>query len=291
MKGIYTIHTADGPVTYENIITDNGKSMILGYLADNVAFWGDEIAVGVSGAVPAATDESLGFEVARARVSVAESDVATNSVTLKAAIAREVVGDFHEIGLFSTEENAPATSTAAPLSDFDTTYMETTNLTADATNSRIGESGALLSAGAGVTSIGSIDNLHMSLEGRPGSDILTLAYYNSTSAATNLEVRFYTSETGYFSYSFVPAVGYSFHSWTKDSFTANGGDWISNVIRIEFHLTAGTATASVTLDGMRVGTIDSGPLYGLVSRSTVTTPIVKEFGVELEIEYTIQFGW
>lgn len=292
MRGFYTIRGPHGSITSENLITDKGKALILAFLAGDIAFWGDEIAVGVSEVGAALGDTSLGYEVGRAKVLVTEAVVSNNSVMLKATLPRDVIADIYEVGVFSSAERAKSTLPAAPLSDFDPTYMETTNLTADATNSRIGERGALLTAAAGTAVAGSFNNLRISLEARQSTDEFVLAYHNGGNAQ-DVEIRLYTSPTTYHSYSFAPALGYNVHRWSKDLFIpTTGANWIDTVSTIEMIVTAAAGgAASVLFDGLRVETPITEAEYGLVSRSILAAPITKGFDVELEIEYNIEFGW
>lgn len=292
MRGFYTIRGPFGEITTENLITSKGRALILAYLAGDLAFWGDQLSVGVSNVAPALGDIRMGYELGRTFVDVTESDSATNSVLLKGTIPREVIGDIYEIGLFSSAERTATVVPPSPLSDFDPTYMDATNLTADATNSRIGESGSRLTAAVSTTAVGSLNNLRIALEGRAPEDEFTLAYYNYGNAAS-VEVRFYTSATTYYTHTFTPATGYNFYTWTKANFTTTtGANWIDYITSIEFRLAANaTGEASVTFDGIKLETPLNDPDYGLVSRSVLTTPIAKGFDSELEVEYTIQFGW
>lgn len=290
MRGFYTIYTDDGPITVENLITDRGKALILAYLAGDLAYWGDEIAVGISSAAAAATDTALGYEVGRGKVLVTEALVSTNSILLKATLPQDVIADIYELGVFSTAEKVTVLP-ATPLSDFDPTYLETVNLTATDVNSRIGERAALLAVAAGATGAGSVVNLRLSLEARQLADVFTLAYH-SDGNATAVEVRLYTSPTTYFTYSFTPATGYNLQRWDKQAFTTStGASWLDTVTEIEFVVTAGALAANVSFDGLRIETPNTSNDYGLVSRSVLATPIAKGFDKELEIEYTIQFGW
>lgn len=292
MRGFYTIRGDFGEVTVENLITSKGRALILAYLSGDLVFWGDELAVGVSNVAPALGDVRMGYELGRTFVDVTESDSVANTVLLKGTIPREVIGNIYEIGLFSSAEKTGAVVPPAPLSDFDPMYMDVTNLTADTTNSRIGEGGSRLTAAVSTTAVGSINNLRIALEGRAPEDEFTLAYHNYGNAAS-VEVRFYTSATTYYTHTFTPLLGYNFYTWTKANFTTTtAANWIDYVTQIEFRVTANaTAEASVTFDGIKAETPLSDPGYGLVSRSVLATPINKGFDSELEVEYTVQFGW
>lgn len=292
MRGFYTIRGPFGSITTENLITTKGRQLILAYLAGDIAFWGDELAVGVSNVAPALGDVRMGYELSRNFVTVTEPDPVNNTVLLKGTLPREVIGDIYEIGLFSSASKIAKAIPPAPLTDFNTVYMDVTNLTAETTNSRIGEGGAALTAAAGATATGSVNNLRIPLEGRAPEDELTLAYHNSGNAS-GVEIRFYTSATTYYTHTFTPAVGYGFYKWTKANFTTTtAANWIDYVVKIEFRLTASTAGGStVMFDGIKLETPVDSPDYGLTSRSVLTTPIVKGFDTELEIEYIIQFGW
>lgn len=290
MKGKYTLYTPDGPVEVENLITTKGRELILKHLAQDIADWSNVIAVGVSEAPPTLTDARLGYEIGRGAIDVATTDVANNRIIVKGTIPAAVIGSIREIGVFSSATEGVDDIPAA-FSDFNVAALDVTGFTADTTNGRVGESSALLTVGASATAVGSINNLSFPMEAYGTLDEITLAYYHP-GGVTSMQVRFYTSASGYYSYDItIPTTGYQFATWTKGAMTINGdASWLNPVIRMEVAATAGASGGSVALDGMTVYTVAETPDYGLVSRAVLATPQNKIFA-PMDVEYAVEFSW
>lgn len=289
MRGKYTLYAPDGPIEVDNIITTRGRELILKHLSQDIADWASAIAVGVSESAPVAGDTRLGYEIGRGTIDVATTDMTNNRVIVKGTIPSNVIGSIREIGVFSSADTADD-AIPATLSDFNVDVLDVTGFTSETTVGRVGESAALLTAAASTTVVGSINSLSFPMEGYDILDEVILAYHNF-GGITTMQLRFYTSATGYYSYDIVPGTGYNFATWTKGAMAINGdASWLNPIIKIELVATAGASGGSIALDGMTVYTIAETPDYGLVSRAILATAQEKIFA-PMDVEYAVEFSW
>lgn len=290
MIGKYTLYTPDGPLEVENIITRKGKELILKHLAQDITDWAGVMAVGVSDIPATENDTRLGYEIGRGDIDVATVDVGNDRVIVKGTIPANVIGNIREIGVFSSGDEKGSGIIPATLSDFDVAVLDVTGFVADETAGRIGVSAARLTVNASSTTSGRVGSLSFPMEGYDTLDNIILAYHHP-GGITSAEVKFFTSATDYFSYTFAPAGGYNFVTWTKGAMTVNGApSWLSPVNAIELSASAGTGGGSLALDGMTVYTVSEIPDYGLVSRAVIAYPQDKIFA-PMDVEYAVEFGW
>jgi len=217
----------------------------------------------------------------------------------------------YELGLFSNQISGYVDVDALTLLNFESGdaiketvssvsyYLDDPNATfiagkkstvlTDVTNYRIGSNAVkLLSGGTIFANDATVD-----LSTFYNSDKLKLAFY--ASGAVTVTVKF-SSGGNSASYAFVGTnVTYSVISKLKTETTvadaSNTVDW-SAIDRIDITISGGTAgTSFAILDGLRVSKdkpIDS--IDGMVSRAVLGTPISKEAGSIIDIEYLLVFS-
>jgi hypothetical protein len=188
--------------------------------------------------------------------------------------------DLNTLTLFNFESGDPIKETVSGtsyyLSDSDS-YAEVATFELNNANSRIGSYSVKLPASKTIF----MDDLNLNLSSFYASDSLVLAYY--ASAAMTVSLKFYNNENSK-TYTFTAgAVGYFVQSIAKGETTI---DW-SNITKIEITTNAG---GFAILDGLKISkfkAIDS--VDGLLSRVVLTTPIDKEAGSVIDIEYNLVF--
>lgn len=215
----------------------------------------------------------------------------------------------YELGLFSNQISGYVDVDALTLLNFESGdaiketvssvgyYLDDPNATfiagkkstvlTDITNYRIGSNAVkLLSGGTIFANDATID-----LSAFYNSDKLKLAFY--ASGAVTVTVKF-SSGANFASYAFVGTnATYSVISRIKTETSTTSGtvDW-SAIDRIDITVSGGTAgTSYAILDGLRISKdkpIDS--IDGMVSRAVLATPISKEAGSIIDIEYLLVFS-
>lgn len=149
---------------------------------------------------------------------------------------------------------------------------------------RVGDNALFLFAGQTVKStIG--DYSRLSSYG--SEDFISLAISKVSSSTPSITVRFYVNANVYYTFTYTGTNGKAYEILNKSlseavTTSANGVSPSWNSIRyVEI-----SSDANVVVDAVRVNdNIEIDPTYGMVSRTVLNTPIVKNTSQSLEIEY------
>lgn len=288
--GIYRVYN-NGVLISEskNLLTTTGKEFILRYLARDVSDWSGVIAIGIGDTAATVDDERLEFELSQSEVDVRIVNVANEDIIVKATIEQQVVGEIHELGIYSVPIGNVSRAPDLMITQFDPDFLNLSNSTTDSDNVRIGTQSAKVDATASSTTTAVIESIYQDYSTYQNNDEFVLAYYLHDANCTDIALRFVSSSGNYYAYNFAPpsASGYNIHTVSKGSFAATGApDW-AEVVDLEFDITAGASDTAVSLDGLRLNDTDPYPELALVSRSVLGTPIVKDDSQSLDIEYTL----
>lgn len=304
-NGTYRVFE-DGKLVAEgkNLITSAGKRIIAGYLSGARPSWVEALAVG-SGAVAASTsDKYLNFEIARAAVTSRSVTYGggvsgAHRITLKAEIDNDISGDFYELGAYSLNVPDSAGITENILISFGTseenwTFWDGTNWVAtpevaEVTDSRVGPDGIVLASTGGLKKY-RLQDLRIDLSAYSSADSIVFATELLNGTTSSLVIRFNTDDSNYFSYTVASPSTFAISTYqavavSKGSWTATGNPSWSNITSIEFQITP-TGTVRMMIDGIRAQDEDFvDPDFALVSRAVLASPINKQAGSLMEIEY------
>jgi hypothetical protein len=153
LRGIYRFYQ-NGELIAEkpNLITTEGRRLILRYLAGQSPSLGAVIAAGVSETAATLDDFYLGFEVERIPVNLKSADYTNNLVIFKGTIDQSVVMNIYEMGLWSASENNLNTEFGSRLiTTFDLELEEWSDVVADTTANRTSADSAKVSAAISST--------------------------------------------------------------------------------------------------------------------------------------------
>lgn len=289
MIGTYKIFKNNKLVVEQtNIITNFGHSYIQKYLAGQVPSIGDYIAVGTLNTAPVVTDTDLKFEFSRGPILVRSVNNSNSTIIVKGSIDDTVGGLIWELGLFPSSENYAAGGAGSQLLIlFDPTVESYSAGTLDAVNYRIGTASLALSTATSITATNS--DFSQDLSGYSFVDQFGLAYQINDAFASNIELRIMTDSGNYFAHTITPSTtsGYYVNNFTKTDFSSVGTpDW-SNITQAAVVVTASGGTTNVNIDGLNIVDKDNYVDYGLVSRSVLTTPIMKLPSEIYDIEYSV----
>jgi len=282
----------------ENLITTNGKNTILQYLTNATSEWASAIAVGALPTTPTVSDVNLKYELARTSVTLKSYISGTpNLIVVKGTLASTVVANIYEVGVFPLSTSQIfGTRDQYIVEDFSLINNWTTTIgTAYTTNAYAAQSPLSPRSGLysiNMTSSSTIKNVNESISFSKYSTLDTLdILVNVPNGSTGALTVVFTDVNGN-SYSFAPS---SYH------FSNSSGSSVYQVLSA--NLTAGllalstitsvsiATTAAVTLDSLRVSvSSEMSATTGLISRSVLSTPIAKVYGIPLDIEYFVQLS-
>jgi hypothetical protein len=151
---------------------------------------------------------------------------------------------------------------------------------------RVGDTALFLKSGQTVkSSIG--DYSRLSTYG--SEDFISLAISKASSSTPTITIRFYVNANVYYTLTYIGTAGKPYEILNKSlnpseavMTSSNGVSPTWNTIRyVEI-----SSNADVVIDAVRVNdNIEIDPTYGMVSRTVLNTPIVKNTSQSLEIEY------
>lgn len=174
-----------------------------------------------------------------------------------------------------------------------TTYRSS-SLVQDKANYRIGTD-AIKITGSGLEKKVFFDETSMDFSDLSPSDMFVLAGYNSSASTIITKIRFYSTSSNYaeYSFSFAPT---SYNTINQAKSSAGGSnpdlvDW-SSIYKIEIIVPSTlTSPNSLIFDGLKVKLykpIDAS--NGLLSRAVLDSPIEKESGSVIDIQYILSMG-
>jgi hypothetical protein len=294
------------------MITKFGKRFITSYLANGLNFNSKDIAVGIGSLAPTVNDTDLQFEFYRSGVSLGSIDIQTNTstgqttyaVVYKAILPTDVEGIISEIGIFPTAFAQNTDYSSKYVSSFeDTSFWLDSNGNqpekAFSPSPKIGSSFFSISAVNGGSKSYSLETI-FDISGYGVEDSISFAFYQSDLNLDYVYARFYSSVSNYKEVRFFgdTSIGHKvltnkLSNLFNSSFKSSGDTDFSKITKIEVGAKAKSSlSTTVLLDGLRLNDDDRyNPQYGLISRSVLSTPIVKVLGVEMDIEYKIHLGF
>jgi len=306
LKGTY-IYYENGQEIYRssNVITKYGKRFLTSFLAGRDSFSSKSMAFGIDSTAALDTNTRLGFEFYRTPVSFGSTDIqtlndiTTYAVVYKATIPQDVAGYITEVGIYPEYKESLNSYDSKFIADFDNQLDWTNTPLITTTNARIGQ--YLLNMSSNGTSAKEYKtNIQvLDLSGYSINDTLKLGYVKNDANLQNIIIKFYSSALDYYSVTITPesGTGYkissdiSLNNLFTNASTANVDP--SNINQIGVTITPVSAqSTSVGLDALRINDEDTfDPNFGLISRSVLSTPLVKLAGRQVDVEYRLDLGF
>jgi hypothetical protein len=306
LKGTY-IYYENGQEVYrsENVITKYGKRFLTNFLAGRDSFSSKSMAFGIDSTSALDTNTRLGFEFYKTPVLFGSTDIqtlndiTTYSIVYKATIPQDVAGYITEVGLYPEYKESLSSYDGKFIADFDNQLDWTNTPLITTTNARVGQyllnmSSNGTSAKEYKTNVQAID-----LSGYSVNDTLRLAYVKNDASLQNIIIKFYSSPLDYYSVTVSPesGTGYKISSdipldnLFSNASTLNVDPSNINQIGITITPVSGQST-SAGLDALRINDQDTfDPNFGLISRSVLSTPLVKLAGRQVDVEYRLDLGF
>jgi hypothetical protein len=308
------------------MISKFGKRFLTSYVSGSNEFASKELALGIGSTTPNAkgNDTKLEFEFYRLPVELSSFNILEAGVdgdgdpiynyfvTYKSTIPQDVSGVISEVGLypggrqsFNNFDSKFITSFTNEFNWFSGTDNPTSQGNAQDANgaytflSKVSDSMIKVDVTSGQTK--EYINSHISddISGYSINDTISIAYKKADNNVSKIRVKFYSSDLAYYYVDFTPASGTGDKIQTLtlnnlfSNYTAapNLPD-PSSIIKIGVATTASGGNTTVYFDAIRINDEDTfDPGYGLISRSVLSTPLIKKPGRPVDIEYKLQLDF
>lgn len=283
-----------------NIITSNGRKMILQFLSGGRIDWAADMAIGaLNSGTPALTDTQLNFETARYPVTLKtfiSANVAASNpdvIVVRATLPVGLYANIYEIGLYGVKSLSYSTSTRNNiiLSDFST--LTTWSLTAGTVTPNSYVAQGVNSPRIGANSVSFLPsttytnvNNSISFLNYTPQDSLQLLVYNTTAGTITVILTDISGISQTLIFTTTLNTGYSVISKLFDSGTGSSIVGFSNITSISL-LTDSVTYA--TIDAIKVSSANQISFdESLVSRSTLINPIAKITNLPVDVEYYVE---
>jgi hypothetical protein len=289
MRGVYKFYQQGRQIgEAENLITTDGKRIIMQYLAGYRGNIASHIAVGAFNTAAVVGDKELAFEWARTPILSTSPDYTNTLLIYKGRFEAPQTGIIYEAGLWSPDDTIDDFGSKMLL-DFDSTN-DVWTAGAFATNvARIGTDSLRLSPTTSTTITAQKMDTLIDLSGYSNLDEFKLAY-NLSGQIPSVQLRFYVDASNYYTYTFTPpGTGYRVQKFFKTDLVATGTPTFDGITFVGVIATApGTGQSFVDFDGLRIDDKDSYTDTNiLVSRAVPASPITMLPNVPMEIEYSL----
>ena len=308
------------------MITKFGKRFLTSYLAGNEPFASKELALGIGSTTPnvKGNDTRLDFEFYRMPVELSSFNILETGVdgdgdpifsyfiTYKSTIPQDVSGVVSEIGLypgdrmsFNNFDSKFITSFTNEFNWFNGSDNPTSQAnTQDSTGaytflSKVSDSMIRVDVASGQTKEYINSLISDDISGYSINDTISIAYKKADNNVSKIRVKFYSSDLAYYYVDFTPSSGTGdkiqslslanlFNNYTASPNLPDP----SSIIKIGIETSATGGSTTVYFDAIRINDEDTfDPGYGLISRSVLSTPLIKKPGRPVDIEYKLQLDF
>ena len=308
------------------MITKFGKRFLTSYLSGNNSLAGKELALGIGSTAAniKGNDTRLEFEFYRLPVELSSFDVIQTgidadgdpvfayNVVYKSTIPQDISGVVSEIGLYpsgrSSFNNFDSKFITSFTNNFNwsdgssnpTSQSNTTDSSGIYTFlSKIGDTMVGISATSGSVKEYTNSLISYDLSGYSINDTIAIAYKKTDNNVSKIRIKFYSSSAAYYYVDFTPASGtgdkiqsLSLNNLFSNYTASPNLPDPSLITKIGVEVTASGGNTLVYFDAIRINDEDTfDPGYGIISRSVLTTPLIKKPGRPVDIEYKLQLGF
>jgi len=263
------------------------------------------IQYGATIASATATQFTISGTNTAAYVSGGTATVNTYETVYKTSIPQDVAGVISEIGLYP--------GTRASNNNFDSKFVTTfenkfnwVNSTTDGNPTlvttptpRIGSYLLEVSNDGATTSIEYLNEIvKTDISGYSVNDTLTLCYNRADTNLSSIDVKLYSSASDYYTATFTPTsgTGNKIQSISLSSLfgntTGTPDPTTISKVGIVVNCSSAASPATVYFDGLRINDEDTfDPIFGLISRAVLASPLTKVAGRQVDIEYRLELSF
>jgi hypothetical protein len=293
-----------------NVITKFGKRFLTNFIAGNVDFNSKDLAIGIDSTAATVNDTRLGFEFYRLPVEFGSTDIqtiggtTTYSVVYKTTIPVDVSGTISEIGLYPSTRLSTNNYDSKFLADFNSyldwydpsgNHPDPVENTSLITYAKIGSDVIRMTSNGTSAKEYTLPISGLDISGYSVNDSIRLAYYKEDANLEKITIKFYSSNTDYYYYDLAAASGTGYKLSADillSSLVASGSPDKSAINKIGIVIDPLSSATSVGLDGLRINDEDTfDPIFGIISRSILPSPLTKLAGRQVDIEYRLDLGF
>jgi hypothetical protein len=224
--------------------------------------------------------------------------VFTYSAVFKTTLPQDISGIVKEVGLYPLTKTGTNNYDSRFISDFsnpadweDTLGSSSQEVISDA---RVGDFLVGMTSNTGAVNEYKTNAL-LDLSGYSSVDALTVAYRQSDLNLSSFRIKFYSTDTDYY-YGQISgsSIGDKIATISMNTLFSNvvGSPQKNNITKIGIQITPTSGVAQVLFDGIRINDEDTfDPIYGLISRSVLSTPLIKLNGRQVDIEYKLDLSF
>jgi hypothetical protein len=297
------------------MITKFGKRFLTDYIAGNSNFTSKDLALGIATSSQYAladTNTRLGFEIYRMPVGLSSISIESDGsggfnyyAIFQTTIPQDVSGVISEIGLYPGIRKSLNLFDSKSITSFEnnTLWLDSSgdspaleSNTADGTTfvSKIGQNMVRFNVNQSAVKEYVNSIVLLDISGYSTADSLSIAYKKADNNTSKIRVKLYSSSSAYYYADFTPsgADEDKIQSVLMSTVFSNivGSPDQTNINQIGVEVTAGAGGNTVVyFDGLRINDEDTfDPLYGLISRQLLATPLTKPAGRPVDVEYKLQ---
>ncbi len=278
-----------------------------------------DLAIGIGNTAVDANgnDTKLEFEFYRLPVTLGSFDISQTGVDgggnpifaytaiYKATVPQDVSGVISEVGLYPGVRSSNNSYDSKFITSFENNinWLDSSNnnpvLRSNSTSpvftAKIGESMVQFDVNQSTSKEYKNSIVNLDLSGYSVNDSLSIAYKKNDNNVTAIRVKLYSSETQYYYADFTPSSGtgdkiqnLSLSNLFANYTAAPNLPDPSSITKIGVEVTATGGATTVYFDGIRLNDEDTfDPSYGIISRSILSTPLIKKPGRPVDIEYKL----
>jgi hypothetical protein len=293
MTGYYVIKDGDKELCRSNnIITTVGRRHILNYLADKITDRSRYIGIGIGSSTPTSLDYKLNFEINKYQVYTSTIDYANNTIIMKAQLPLQLAATISELALFPGSSGLRSADSRVITFFNNDAYWTNGVFVSESTNSKINNTSFQISSANGAVVTADSTDIPFDVSGYSTDDSISIAFKQNDANLEYIDISFSSSDTDYYKYRIngTSSIGHRIVEVPLVDFFANPvGDPNDSISKISITVKANNSTSTaVDFDGIRINDNDTYVQEtGAVSRAVLSTPIIKEFGRILDLEYRL----
>jgi len=293
ITGYYVIKDGDHEVARSNnIITTVGKRHILNYVANKISDRSRYIGIGIGTSAASASNYKLDFEINKYQVYTSTVDYSTGTIIMKAQLPLQLAATISEIGLFpGISTSRDGDSRVITFFNNDSSWTNGSFIS-DSANSKINNTSFQIQSASGAVTTATSTDIPFSLEGYSTDDSISIAFKQNDVNLQYIDIVIHSSNSDYYTYRIngTASIGHRVVEVPLVNFLATPtGSPTDSINKISISVKAsGTTSSSVDFDGIRINDNDTYVQEtGIISRAVLSTPIIKEFGRVLDLEYRL----
>jgi hypothetical protein len=293
MTGYYVIKDGDRELSRcNNIITTVGRRHILNYLANKVTDRNRYIGIGIGTAATSQSDYKLNFEINKYQVYTSTVDYSTGTIIMKAQLPLQLAATISELALFpGVSTSRDADSRVITFFNNDSSWTNGT-FVSDSANSKINNTSFQIASTGGTAITATSTDIPFSLYGYSTDDSISIAFKQNDVNLEYIDISLYSSDADYYTYRIAgtSVIGHRVVEVPLVNFLATStGDPKDSISKVSIKVKSNASTdTTVDFDGIRINDNDTYVQEtGAISRAVLVSPIVKEFGRVLDLEYRL----